>query len=796
MNRTISWCALLSALLCAGAGAGSARIATSRSASTRSTRTSPSSPRRRARRTRAASSAPATARCRAGRRPTPACCRRQGQDRQAAAKIADDFTGVRATPPPIGLPSGTVAAVDGTVRAINPSPCSPTSSARRSRPRPSTATRTRPPATASTRSPRTTRSSPRPSSRSSSSARRRRFKAGAHVRRDRELHRRRGHGRVDRADSKEDRQTRREARRRDHQEMSRREHRGRPARPLRRSQRHGAGRLHRRTRQCRVCLTLNVIDNVAADCDAFDDGQLNLSCPHETFTLSSPAEPADTPGRAGVTRHQSEARHPVRRHRREPQQRALHPLPPLADRDRARRDPHPRARLRGRRQRLQDPGREPDSARLHREGLRARGLGLRSPLEPARGSRSASTSPRRNARSAHRASTGCSAASSRCRSLRARSPARTAARCSTTRRPTPPSSPTGRRSSSRATSTPIVEKARTVAKNSNVFLGGHSAGTGFAARYAATDFNLTGIGPAEPGYAKLRGLVLLEGGGGSTAGAPLTADTLDRIEAKFDGGLFGAVRDNAGRCVDGTTPCTVATEATTAPARCRRSARRPTDRVLDRPALLNPRILAAVEPAAHPGIRRSRHRPDHPPGRPGLGRQQRHRQGARPGGARRRCRRRPSTAASAPSSTTTARSPSASRPSSPPRSARPGRSSAALLTWHDITEGPMPPAVAAQQRAAADDAARRGVGTGEGGHALRPHGHTFYAGHSNFTDWYYPSSGLSVTSVDRRLHRRPLHDRQRRRGLHTEHARASAASRSTSTRQRSRSAAAGATSRT
>ena len=112
-----------------------------------------------------------------------------------------------------------------------------------------------------------------------------------------------------------------------------------------------------------------------------------------------------------------------------------------------------------------------------------------------------------------------------------------------------------------------------MAANDNVFLGGHSAGTGFTARYAATDFNLTGVGPAEPGYAKLRGLVLLEGGGGSTGGAPLTADTLDRIEAKFDGGLFGAVRDNAARCVDGTTACTIANEATTASARCRRSAR-------------------------------------------------------------------------------------------------------------------------------------------------------------------------------------------------------------------------------
>lgn len=89
----------------------------------------------------------------------------------------------------------------------------------------------------------------------------------------------------------------------------------------------------------------------------------------------------------------------------------------------------------------------------------------------------------------------------------------------------------------------VVNAARAVAVNQNVFLGGHSAGTGFAARYAATDFNLSGVGPADPGYAKLRGIVLLEGGGGSTAGAPLTADTLDRIEAKFDGGLYAAVRD-------------------------------------------------------------------------------------------------------------------------------------------------------------------------------------------------------------------------------------------------------------
>lgn len=106
----------------------------------------------------------------------------------------------------------------------------------------------------------------------------------------------------------------------------------------------------------------------------------------------------------------------------------------------------------------------------------------------------------------------------------------------------------------------VVDAA--LAVTPNVFLGGHSAGTGFTARYAATDFNLTGMGPADPGYAKLRGLVLLEGGGGTTASsAPLSTDSIQRMIAKADGGLFGAVRDNAPRCVDGATPCTIATEA-------------------------------------------------------------------------------------------------------------------------------------------------------------------------------------------------------------------------------------------
>ena len=146
----------------------------------------------------------------------------------------------------------------------------------------------------------------------------------------------------------------------------------------------------------------------------------------------------------------------------------------------------------------------------------------------------------------------------------------------------------------------VVAEANT-ASGGNVFLAGHSAGTGFAARYAATDFNLTGIGSADPGYARLRGLVLLEGGGGSTATTPLTSDALDRIVAKADGGLFGAVRDGANRCVDGTTLCTIANEATNCvgqiPPVC-------TPTVAAHGVILgiSPKILAAAEPGGVQGI--------------------------------------------------------------------------------------------------------------------------------------------------------------------------------------------------
>ena len=145
----------------------------------------------------------------------------------------------------------------------------------------------------------------------------------------------------------------------------------------------------------------------------------------------------------------------------------------------------------------------------------------------------------------------------------------------------------------------VVEAARAAAQNGNVFLGGHSAGTGFAARYAATDFDLTGAGPAQPGYAKLRGLVLLEGGGGSSSAAePPDDDALDLIEARFDGGLFGAVRDDAPRCVDGTTPCTPATEAADCARLREREVRRAADGLLGGRGAASPQLLAAAEPIA------------------------------------------------------------------------------------------------------------------------------------------------------------------------------------------------------
>jgi len=140
----------------------------------------------------------------------------------------------------------------------------------------------------------------------------------------------------------------------------------------------------------------------------------------------------------------------------------------------------------------------------------------------------------------------------------------------------------------------VLAAARTAARNANVFLGGHSAGTGYAARYAATDFNLAG-GDPDPGYRKLRGLVLLEGGGGSLAPEPVDEATLDRIEARFDGGLYGAVRDRAPRCVDGVTPCSVDAGATDCAAFDNTSCVAPLSAYSEIEGLLSTELFAVAE---------------------------------------------------------------------------------------------------------------------------------------------------------------------------------------------------------
>lgn len=140
----------------------------------------------------------------------------------------------------------------------------------------------------------------------------------------------------------------------------------------------------------------------------------------------------------------------------------------------------------------------------------------------------------------------------------------------------------------------VIDEARDTARSNNVFLGGHSAGTGYTARYAATDFNFEGGDPT-PGYEKLRGLVLLEGGGASLASSDTDEATLDRIEARFDGGLYAAVRDQAPRCIDGATACSTATQATDCAAFANVSCSEPVGAFTEIPGLLSPQLLAISE---------------------------------------------------------------------------------------------------------------------------------------------------------------------------------------------------------
>jgi len=493
---------------------------------------------------------------------------------------------------------------------------------------------------------------------------------------------------------------------------------------------------------CRVCLTLNSIDGLAVDCDQFDDGTLNLSCPRETFSLKSAAAPDDTPGSPG----------------------AGPTLPALVTQQGSGSGNVNLNNARFTRYRLAPTATEPDAIlilvpgfeggandfKLLAENLIPRvavdeGLTLEVWAYDRRSNQLEDTQGLDIAEAVGSALVGLDWLFG----------------AELTLPLSPELLPIGRRAiffngqsdtAFIANWTPlvfsrdidaIVEKARTVAKNGNVFLGGHSAGTGFTARYAATDFNLTGSGPAEPGYAKLRGLVLLEGGGGSTGGTPLTADSLDRIEAKFDGGLFGAVRNNAPRCVDGLTACTVATESTAcaafANAKCT-----PQTTAYSTSSLLNARILAAVEPAALQGV-----------GDPDTG--QIILQVDQGSAGNNAVAKVPDlgTLNALPQATVqggigsfidddgfiaaiaffVATSVGATGPVVGP-----------LTTWLDVDE-PIPPAALPDNGPAPTT-----LPGAVWGQEVEPSRFdrvmaTFFAGHSNFTDWYYPSSGLSVTSA-------------------------------------------------
>ena len=493
---------------------------------------------------------------------------------------------------------------------------------------------------------------------------------------------------------------------------------------------------------CRVCLTLNLTDGLAVDCDLFDDAALNVSCPRNTFSLKSPAEPADTPGSPGVSSV----------------------LPALATQQGGGAGGVNLNNARFTRYRLNETTTEPDAILILVPGFEGGANDFKVLAENLIPRVAAEQDVALEVWAYDRRSNqledtiGLDIAE-----------ANDSAQigldwlfgAELTLPLSPALVPLGRRAiffngqadtAFIANWTPltfsrdidaIVDKARTVAKNANVFLGGHSAGTDFAARYAATNFNLTGLGPAVPGYAKLRGIVLLEGGGGST-GNSLSSDTLDRIEAKFDGGLFGAVRDNAARCADGTTPCTIATESTACAAFTPAKCTLPTT-AYSTSAFLNARILAAVEPAAIQGLS------DPDTGQIILQVDQ----GAAGNNAVAKV---PDLAAlvALPQATVlggigsfidddgfiaafasfVATSVGATGPIVGP-----------LTTWQDITEGPLPPAVLPNNGVAPTT-----LPGSVWGQEVEPSSFdrvltTFYAGASNFTDWYYPSSGLSVTSV-------------------------------------------------
>jgi pimeloyl-ACP methyl ester carboxylesterase len=287
----------------------------------------------------------------------------------------------------------------------------------------------------------------------------------------------------------------------------------------------------------------------------------------------------------------------------------------------------------------------------------------------------------------------------------------------------------------------VVTAAQKKALNKNVFLGGHSAGTGFTARYASTDFRINKKckGKPKPGYAKLRGLVLLEGVGGNTSGASnLTDDSLDRMIAKFDGGLYGAVRDNAPRCVDGTAPCTIATEATDCAGKTPPKCTLPATAYAIVPGILNPRIIASSEPVAiqaivdpdGEGITRTSGAIDNVPDLASLD--------LLPA----------STAAGGLGNFLDDDGAVAQLASFLAMSVgAPGPVVNGLLTWQDILHGPMPASVLPNNGAAPTALPPARWGQEKEVTRLDRVIWAFFAGGTNFADWYYPTAGPSTTNV-------------------------------------------------
>ena len=321
----------------------------------------------------------------------------------------------------------------------------------------------------------------------------------------------------------------------------------------------------------------------------------------------------------------------------------------------------------------------------------------------------------------------------------------------------------------------VVNKALEKANNKNVFLGGHSAGTAFTARYASTDFNInppacaaTTEHPSQPGYAKLRGLVLLEGNGWAMGASavlpppPLTDDSLDRMIAKFDGGLYGAVRDNRGYCVDGTTRCTIANEATDCAGKTPPKCTLPTTSyalVKAGPiSLVNPRICAQAEPMGiqavndpntHEGITATSGALNAVPDLNAL------KLGVPPstveGGFGTFLDKDSSTAAVAPflAMSLGELGPWLTPGGAPCTPLGPLGSDTCLLTWKDILHGgspPEPPVVFDPKPTHLSNPLPKWGVDNEVTRLDRVLG-AFFAGKTNFTDWYYPNAGPSTTSV-------------------------------------------------